>query len=415
MKWYRNFDWLLFFCWVALTGIGLIAIYSATQGPVSRFLPAAIQDTFYKQLIWVGISLIILITVQFTAPRTFKQIAYVLYFLCLVLMALTLVFGIKVNGARSWLAIGGVSFQVSELAKVSSILAAASYLTSRPNISSENLKTALVTVGIFALPTGLVLLQNDTGTALILVSLIPVMLFWSGLPRGISLFMISPAIIGYFSIINWFWGIIAVCILTFLIFLIQKRIWLTATSFVVGLLIVIGVNIALFKVLEPHQRVRIEAFTNPSFDPHGAGWNVIQAKTAIGSGGLTGKGFLRGTETQLRFLPEQWTDFIYCVIGEEFGFVGGVFVIALYIILILRLLNIAGAHKNSFAQLVMVGIAALFFIHILINIGSATALLPVIGIPLPFISYGGSAFMSDTFMIAICLNMEFYHRDLGIF
>ena len=415
MKWYRNFDWLTFFCWVALTTIGLIAIYSATQGPVSRFLPVHIQDNFYKQLIWVGISLIILVAVQFTAPRTFQQIAYLFYGFCILLMIATLLFGIQVNGAKSWISIFGISFQVSELAKISTILAAANYLTSRRNISAEKLSTALVTVAIFGLPTILILLQNDTGTALILVALIPIMLFWSGLPRGISLFIISPAIIGYFSVIHWFWGIIAACVLTFLIFVLQKRTWLTVTSFVSGLLIVIGVHIALFKVLEPHQRARIEAFTNPSFDPHGAGWNVIQAKTAIGSGGLTGKGFLHGTQTQLRFLPEQWTDFVYCVIGEEFGFVGGAVVILIFTILILRLLNIAGSHQHPFAQLVIVGIASLFFIHILINIGSAMALLPVIGIPLPFISYGGSAFMSDTFMLAICLNMDLYHREFSIF
>lgn len=415
MKWYRNFDWLIFFCWVALTGIGLIAIYSATQGPVSQFLPARIQDNFFKQLIWVGISLIILISVQFTAPRTFQQIAYLFYGICIILMIYTLMFGVEVNGAKSWISIFGISFQVSELTKISTILAAANYITSRRNISAEKLSTALVTVGIFGLPTILILLQNDTGTALVLIALIPIMLFWSGLPRGISLFIISPAIIGYFSVIHWFWGIIAACILTFLIFVLQKRTWLTVTSFVCGLLIVIGVQVALFKVLEPHQRARIEAFTNPSFDPHGAGWNVIQAKTAIGSGGLTGKGFLHGTQTQLRFLPEQWTDFVYCVIGEEFGFVGGVVVIIIFTILILRLLNIAGSHQHPFAQLVIVGIASLFFIHILINIGSAMALLPVIGIPLPFISYGGSAFLSDTLMLAICLNMDLYHREFSIF
>jgi len=414
-KWYKDLDWIFILCWVALTIIGLAAIYSATQGPVSQFLPSYIQNNFYKQLLWVGISVVILIVVQFTAPRTFQQISYLFYAFCILLMISTLLFGISINGAKSWISIAGMHLQVSEIMKIGTIMAVANYLTSRRDISAEKLSSALIAVGIILLPVGLTILQNDTGTALVLLFLIPVMLFWSGLPRGISLFIISPAIIGYFSIIHWIWGLVATLVLTVMIFFIQKRTWLTIATLVMGIIIVSSVHVALFQILEQHQRARIEAFTNPSFDPHGAGWNVIQAKTAIGSGGLTGKGFLKGTQTQLRFLPEQWTDFIFCVIGEEFGFIGASIVIIIFLILLMRMLNVAGSHKHPFAQLVIVGISAIFFIHILINIGSAMALLPVIGIPLPFISYGGSAFMSSTFMLAICLNMELYHRDFSIF
>ena len=415
MNWYRNIDWILILSWVALTAIGLVAIYSATQGPVARFLPGHIQSNFTKQLIWVGIALIILVVTQFTAPRTFQQLSYFLYGFSLLLMVATLMFGVQVNGARSWISIAGISFQVSELMKLTTILAVANYLSSRRDISAERLGSALVAVGIILVPTILTILQNDTGTALILLSLIPIMLFWSGLPRGISLFMIAPAIIGYFAILHWYWGLLAAGILTLMIFFVQKRLWLTITALVCGLLIVGGIQIALLKVLQPHQRARIEAFTNPSFDPHGAGWNVIQAKTAIGSGGFTGKGFMKGTQTQLRFLPEQWTDFIFCVIGEEFGFVGGATVLLIFIVLLLRLLNNAGEQKHPFAQLVIVGVAAIFFIHMFINIGSAMGILPVIGVPLPFISYGGSAYLSSTLMLAICVNLALYDREFSIF
>lgn len=414
-KWYKDFDWILVFCWVALTAIGLAAIYSATQGLVSHFLPSYIQENFYKQLLWVGISIVIIIAIQFTAPRTFQQISYLFYAFCILLMISTLFFGVSVNGAKSWISIAGVHLQVSEIMKLATVMAVANYLTSRRDISAEKLSSALIAVGIILLPTALTVLQNDTGTGLVLLFLIPVMLFWSGLPRGISLFIISPAIIGYFAIINWYWGLISAIILTILIFFIQKRTWLTVATLVMGILIVSGIHVALFQVLEQHQRARIEAFTNPSFDPHGAGWNVIQAKTAIGSGGLTGKGFMKGTQTQLRFLPEQWTDFIFCVIGEDFGFIGATIVIIIFMILIMRLLTVAGSHKHPFAQLMIVGISAIFFIHTLINIGSAIAILPVIGIPLPFISYGGSAYMSSSLMLGICLNMELYHRDFSIF
>jgi rod shape determining protein RodA len=241
------------------------------------------------------------------------------------------------------------------------------------------------------------------------------MLFWSGLPYGVSLFIISPAIIAYLAVIEWYYGVIAAVILTAIIFFIQRRVWLSITSLVTGLLTTSGVHLALTQLLQPHQIARIAAFTNPAYDPTGAGWNVIQAKTAIGSGGLTGKGFLEGTQTQLKFLPEQWTDFIFCVIGEEFGFVGAFIVIGAFLFLFIRLLNMAGSHKHPFAQLVTVSVTSVFFVHFFINVGSASALLPVIGLPLPFVSYGGSAFITNTIMLAICLNMDFYKREFSIY
>jgi len=190
--------------------------------------------------------------------------------------------------------------------------------------------------------------------------------------------------------------------------------WLTTSAIVTGSLVVAGVQVALYQILRPHQQARIEAFINPALDPQGAGWNVMQAKTAIGSGGLWGKGFLEGTQTQLRFLPEQWTDFIFPVIAEEFGFVGAGLVLLIFSVLLLRLLNIAGEHKHPFAQLVVVGITATFFVHLVINLGSAMGLFPVIGLPLPFISYGGSAFLSYSVMLAISLNFYMNRRQFSI-
>lgn len=411
----RDLNWSLVFFWLGLTLVGLVAIYSATQGPVSQFLPEFIQNNFLKQIIWVGIAICIMIGIQFVSPRNFQHLSYLLYAVCILLMVITLFFGREVNGARSWLQVGPINFQVSELMKVATILAVANYLTSRRDISAENLRYALIAVLLIALPTTLVVLQNDMGTAMVFLALIPVMLFWSGLPYGVSLFMVSPAIIGYLSVIDWYWGLIAAIVLTFVIFFVQRRTWLTFASFAFGVLVVIGVQVALFQVLQPHQRARIEAFTNPSFDPQGAGWNVIQAKTAIGSGGLYGKGFLQGTQTQLRFLPEQWTDFVFCVIGEEFGFIGASLVLFLFLGMVLRMLNTAGNHKHPFAQMVIVGVTTIFFIHFFINVGSSTGLLPVIGLPLPFVSYGGSAFLTNSLMLAICINLDFYKREFSIY
>ncbi|MEX2656226.1 MAG: rod shape-determining protein RodA [Balneolales bacterium] len=415
MTWYKQIDWLLIICWVCLSTAGLVAIYSATLGPVSEFLPAYIQDNFYNQILWVGISIICMVAIQFTSPRSFLQTSYILYIVCIILAIITIFWGSEAGGARRWLVIAGIRFQISEMLKLATILVVANYLTSRRDISAEHIGSALWAIVLMLIPSIIIILQNDTGTALVLLSIIPVMLFWSGLPYGISLFLISPPIIAYFSVINWHIGVFLVVILTVAIFFIQKRLWLTASSLIVGLLVIIGVQVSLYQVLQPHQQARIEAFVNPSLDPQGAGWNVLQAKTAIGSGGLWGKGFLEGTQTQLRFLPEQWTDFIFPVIAEEFGLIGAGTLLVIFSLLLLRLLNIAGEHKHPFAQLVIVGVTMIFFVQLVINLGSAMGLLPVIGLPLPFVSYGGSAFLSFSIMLAICLNFDLYKREFSIY
>jgi rod shape determining protein RodA len=411
----RDFSWSVIFLWLAIASIGLVAIYSATLGPVSQFLPVAIQGNFSRQLTWIFISLVVLVAIQFTNPRTFQAASYLIYAVCLILAVITIFVGIEVGGGRRWLSIFGLRLQVSEFLKLATILAVANYLTHKREMSVGNLKTALTTVGIILVPVAVIIMQNDTGTALILLTLIPVVLFWSGLPYGISLLIISPAIIGYFSVIGVPFGVIAVVILSIVIFFLQRQKWLSVSTAVLGLLIVVGTEVALHQILQPHQRARVEAFINPSLDPHGAGWNVLQAKTAIGSGGLHGKGFMEGTQTQLRFLPEQWTDFVYCVVGEEFGFIGSALLILLYGFLFLKLLSMAGTHKHPFAQLVMVGVTFIYFAHFVVNVGSATAMLPIMGVPLPFVSYGGSAFLANTIMLAICLNMDLYKRSFSIY
>ncbi len=411
----KNLNWSIIGAWLMLAIIGLVAVYSATQGPVSEFLPSHIQNNFAKQIIFVSLSFILVIGFQFFTPRTYMQLSYLFYGIGLFLMIATLFFGTEINGAKSWIRLGFFNLQSSEIMKIATILATAQYLTSRRDISTENIRYALIAVAMILVPTVLVLLQNDTGTAIVFLALIPVILFWSGLPYGVSIYIISPAIILYLTVFDWKLGAIATLLISVLIFLVQKRVWLTVTSLITGIITVVGVNLALTSILKPHQISRIIAFTNPSYDPTGAGWNVIQAKTAIGSGGLLGKGFLEGTQTQLKFLPAQWTDFISCVIGEEFGFVGLGLLVITFLFLFLKLLRLAGNHKHPFAQLVTVSVTAVFFIHFFVNIGSATALLPVIGIPLPFVSYGGSAFLTNSLMLAICLNMDLYKRDFSIY
>lgn len=413
--WYKDFDWITILIWIAITTFGLVGIYSATLGPVSEFLPAHIQANFSRQLIWVAISVVALIFIQFTSPRSFQQLSYVVYGVGLLLTASTIFVGVEVNAAKSWLEIGGIRFQTSEIMKIATILAVANYLTSRRNIEAVNLKTAIVATTMILIPVIIIVLQNDTGSALIFLPLIPVMLFLSGLPYGISLLMISPAIIGYLSIINWKFGVAATIFFTVAIYLLQKRPWLGVTTFLAGLILVIGVNFALTDLLQPHQQNRIEAFVNPFQDPQGAGWNIIQAKTAISSGGIYGKGFMQGTQTQMRFLPEQWTDFIFCVIAEDFGLLGGGLAILALLLLLMRQLSNAQGMKTPFAQLVIVGVVTIYFTHILVNLGSAMGVVPVIGVPLPFMSYGGSSYLSNSIMLGVCLNLYFRQREMSPF
>lgn len=411
----RDFSWSVVLLWLMTASIGLVAIYSATLGPVSQFLPEFIQNNFYRQLTWIALSVVILIGVQFINPRTFQGLAYIIYAICLVLAVLTVFIGVEVNGNRNWLSIFGLRLQISEFMKLATILAVATYLTHQRDVSVGNLKTALTTVFMILVPVSIILLQNDAGTALILLTLIPVVLFWSGLPYGISLLIISSAIIGYFTVIGLYFGIAAAIIVALAVLFLQRTKWLNISALVLGLIVIVGTEVGLQHILQPHQRARVEAFVNPSLDPQGAGWNVLQAKTAIGSGGFSGKGFMEGTQTQLRFLPEQWTDFVYCVVGEEFGFMGSALLIILYGLLFLKLLSMAGAHKHPFAQLVIVCVTFIYFAHFVVNIGSATAMLPIMGVPLPFVSYGGSAFLANSIMLAICLNMDLYKRSFSIY
>ncbi len=414
-SWIRRFDWVSIFLWVLLSLIGLTAIYSATLGPVSEFLPLHIQQNFSKQLNWAALSVLAVIFIQFISPRAFQQLAYVAYGLLLILITATIFIGVEVNAAKSWIEIAGVRLQPVEPMKLATILTVAAYLTSRRDISAVRVQSALIATLIILVPVIIIILQNDTGSALIFLPLIPVMLFLSGLPHGISLLMISPAIVGYLSIIDWRLGVASVVILAFVVYMLEKKIWLSVNTIIFGALMVLAVDIALHDVLQPHQQLRIEAFINPFVDPQGAGWNVIQSKTAISSGGIWGKGFLEGTQTQLRFLPEQWTDFIFCVVAEEFGLIGAGSVILIMLLLFLRLLNLSIALKDRFSQLVIVGVVTILFSHALINLGSAMGIIPVIGVPLPFMSYGGSAFLFNSIMIAICLNLYLRQKDMSHF
>ncbi|MEX1054585.1 MAG: rod shape-determining protein RodA [Rhodothermales bacterium] len=409
-------DYLTILAWMSLVGIGLVAIYSTTHGPASVYLLESVQRNFERQLAWGGISLGVILFSLMLPVRFFQKFAIPIYVFTLLLLVAALLFGREVNGAKSWLYIGGVGIQVSEIAKVGAILAVAQLIASkRPN--TKNLRYAAGVVLLLTVPGTLVVLQNDTGTALVFFALVPIMLFWSGLPISTVLLMISPAITGYLAIVSMPVAIVFAALFTVGIFwqTKERRYGLLAGVFVGGT--IAAVTFALKKVLQPYQIARIVSFTNPEAEEFrkGVGFHLVQSKAAIGSGGLTGKGFMEGTQTQGAYVPEQSTDFVFSVIGEEWGFVGSILLLFFFSLLLIRLVRLGTQVKHPFGSMVAAGAAGIYLIHVFINVGMVTGLLPVIGIPLPFISYGGSALLANTAMLAIMLNLHMRRDDFSIY
>lgn len=256
------------------------------------------------------------------------------------------------------------------------------------------------------LPVLLILMEPDMGTALVFISLTIFLIFW----KGISLFglfvFLSPGVVIFASMFGTVPLIASLAAIVVLLFFFRKNLFLSAAIFVLNLAAGYFFDY-IYRVLSPHQKQLIETFVDPSADPLGSGYNAIQAKVAIGAGGFFGKGYLNGNQTQLRFIPEQWTDFIFCVIGEEFGFIGSLIVISLFFFLFLRLLKIASfaKEKNEFSSLVVIGTLGMLFTHFAINVGMTIGVMPIVGVPLPFLSYGGSSLMANMFMMGVVANI----------
>jgi rod shape determining protein RodA len=249
----------------------------------------------------------------------------------------------------------------------------------------------------------MIMLQPDMGTSLVFVILILPMLYWAGLSNFVLFSIIAPVLCAVGAFLGSWTFIAAVLIVVFVLLMFKRNILISTIVFCICISAGFSVNL-VYDRLQPYQQKRIAAMFNAESDPLGSGYNVIQSKIAIGSGGLTGKGFLHGTQTQLKYIPEQWTDFIFCMVGEEFGFIGSVIVVLLFMILIWQTIHIAYVCKNQFLSLCCIGFATIFSFHILINLGMIMGIMPVIGIPLPFLSYGVSFLISNLIMLGIILN-----------
>ena len=403
-----NIDWLTVFLYSALVLYGWLSIYSATENSEKAII-FDFSQRYGKQLLWIGMALFLAFIILLIDAKFFSSFAYVFYFLIILSLIGVLLFGKTVAGSRSWFQIGSFALQPAEFAKFATALALARYL-SKLQTDMRLFKTRMVAAVIIGFPALLILLQNDTGSALVYFSFILV-LYREGLPGWI---LVIALVLGALFIITIKFGeiyvgagLIALAVLIFVLFRgfrRQWKIWLTGLLF--SLLFVSGVDYAFQHVLEPHQRIRIQVMLGMKEDPHGAGYNVNQAKIAIGSGGLTGKGYRKGMLTHNHFVPEQSTDFIFCTVGEERGFLGSLLLIALFMALLVRIVVLAERQRSSFSRVYGYGVASILFFHFTVNLAMTIGLFPVVGIPLPFFSYGGSSLWSFTILLFIFIKQD---------
>jgi rod shape determining protein RodA len=416
-NWHRKLDYPTLLGWLGLVAVGLVALYSTTHGPAAEQMTASVQDNFYRQLTWAGICAVGIAIALALPVRFVRQAAYPFYGFTIVLLVAALFVGEEVNGARAWLALGPFRLQVSELAKVGTVLAVAQLLSQRRDNAARDLRYALQTVALVLVPAVLIIFQNDMGTALIFFGLVPIMLFWGGLPLHTVLLMIAPAVAGYLALIYLPLALGFALLFGGLIYFMTRQRGLTALAGVSTGGVAVAASFVITRLLQPHQVARLVSFTNPEAEEFrkGVGFHLVQSKAAIGSGGLWGKGFMQGTQTQGAYVPEQSTDFIFSVIGEEFGFVGGIVLLALFAFFLLRLIKLGADVKHPFGRIIAAGAVGVYLLHVFINIGMTMGILPVIGIPLPFVSYGGSSMLANTALLALVLTVHMRRDDLSIY
>ena len=386
---------------------GFISIYSSQNTDGYNFL--SYQNESFKQLIWISICLTIFFAVSILEYRFIFDLAVPLYFISLLLLILVLFFGQEVNNHSSWFNFFGLKFQPSEFSKFSTALLLAKVFDTS-SIKLNNLKNVFLVSLIFIIPSIIILIQGDTGTALVYFSFFLVFLR-EGLSITYLILFLSMSIIFVLGLLVDIYILYIVITIIFLVYVgisIRniRKIINSSILLVLAILLINGQGFILNNVLSERQKQRVETLINPNLDPLGSGWNITQSKIAIGSGGFMGKGFLKGTQTGLNFVPIQSTDFIFSVIGEEFGFIGSFFFIIIYIIFLYRILFLSENQKDRFARVFGYSIFSIYLFHFSVNISMTLGLFPVIGIPLPFISYGGSSLLSFSLLLFVFLKLN---------
>lgn len=463
-----NVDWLTIILWLMLVVFGWMNIYSANfmsgDGTIFDF-----SQRYGKQMIWVGFSILMIVIIFILDAKFFPFFAYAFYGIMLILLISLFIFGKEINGARSWFVLGSFQFQPSEFAKPFTALALAR-LVSSYGFSLRKFRHLAAAFSVIFLPALLIMLQPDLGSTMVYFAFLLVlyregfsqntMILGASLVllfiltllidkiliilavwvvslslfamligmRNVFLGMILPglALFGSIYALNHFldlelslynitvFSFIGITLLKIILIVRARKpeMYKVFAGMAIAVLFVVSVDYAMTNILKEHQRQRILVTLGVENDPQGVGYNLNQSKIAIGSGGFSGKGFLNGTQTKLQFVPEQSTDFIFCTVGEEWGFVGTSIVVLLFVTLIIRLIQLAERQRSHFSRVFGYGLVAVIFIHFLVNIGMTIGLLPVIGIPLPFFSYGGSSLMAFTLFLFIFLKLDSNRKEL---
>ena len=405
---YGRIDWATVLLYLALVLIGWVNIYAAVYDEAHSSI-LDVGQRYGKQMIWIAAAGVLAFVILLIDAKVYNAFSWFIYGFVLLTLAAVLVVGTEISGSRSWFQIGSIAIQPAEFGKFATCLALARYLSSY-STDFGSLRARIIALVIIFTPALMVLLQNDTGSAVVYAALILV-LYREGLSGNILLLGVLVLILFILTILfnQYFVSGGLVILMVLLLFLSRKvrKKWLPAiVLLVLSIGFVFSVEYAFDNILEPHQRTRINVLLGKEVDLHGAGYNVNQSKIAIGSGGLIGKGFLKGTQTKYDFVPEQSTDFIFCTIGEEWGFLGSSLVIILYVLLLYRIIRLAERQRSDFSRIYGYGVASILFFHFTVNIGMTLGLVPVVGIPLPFISYGGSSLWAFTILLFIFIKLD---------
>ncbi|MCH5292075.1 MAG: rod shape-determining protein RodA [Treponema sp.] len=435
LKIFSMIDYLLLACVLLLTTLGIVFIYSSGINSDG----VLVSNEYLKQIVWASVGLVAMTITVFFDYRRFERVSHIMYAAILVVLLYTRIFGRYVNGARSWIGIGELGIQPSEITKIIFILFLARFLCrSRGEASRIRFIKALA---IMAGPMGLILIQPDMGTASVYLPIFLFMCFMANIPiRYLMLVLVTGMLTIVFTVLpiyessivrssipvvhvltNTRLRLIAIgtCTIVAIIGLIGRI--LTKRTYYYWIMFVFGVvtlallaSIAGSKVLKPYQIQRLIVFLDPYSDSRGAGWNIIQSKIAIGSGNLWGRGFMHGTQSHYRFLPQQSTDFIFSILSEEIGFAGGIFVYSLFLVILLRIIAIVKKTSNLYGSYIAMGILGMFFFHFIVNVGMVMGIMPITGIPLPFLSYGGSALLTNMIAIGLLMSISSRHLDFMV-
>lgn len=402
-----NLDWITVFLYILLVFMGWITIYSSSL-PIED-TSFSMSEIYGRQLLFILFSIPLIIVVLSINAKVYEKYALIFYVLGVILLAGLFVFGKTIKGQTNWYQFGGFNLQPSEFAKIATALLLAKFL-SDTQVHLKKINHQIIALGIILLPVIMILKQPDTGSALIFLALILV-LNREGLPEvylitGVSIIVLFFASLLIEPLYVLPFIFISVIIQYFRTKRIQRNIFVSLIIFVAMSLFVFSVDFVYDEVLEPHQKDRIEVLFNDDVNMQKEGYNLNQSMIAIGSGGLTGKGFLEGTQTKGGFVPEQHSDYIFTTVGEEWGFVGSTFVILIYVIFFLRLVYLAENQKTKFSRVYGYGVVTLLFTHFFVNITMLIKLFPTIGVPLPFFSYGGSSLWAFSILLFIFLKLD---------